>query len=120
MDVRNFSESPTNDLRPPKPPRKPKVILQNLTPPPGCSDYVAMNHAVMGIPKPPLPEIRSFLPDKKKVPTGWPACLKRSSPKATFNNNDIYARSTESSKNLYEEPHENKTKEDQGHREKVL
>ena len=79
---------------------------------------MAMNHVVIGIPKSPLPEIRSILMEKKKVPIGWPACLKRSPPKATFNNNDIYAKSNESSENLYEEPHERKAKEDQGPREK--
>ena len=109
MDIRDFSEKPANDLRPPRPPRKPKVHLQNLTPHPGCPDYMAMNHMVMGILRPPLPEIKSFLLEKKKVPIGWSACLKRSPPKATFNNNDIYARTAESSENLYEEPHENKT-----------
>ena len=80
---------------------------------------MVMNHAAMGIPRPALPEIRSFLPEKK-VPIGWPGCLKRSPPKATFNNNDIYARSAESIKNLYEEPHDNKTIEDQGPREKNM
>ena len=120
MDIGDFSERTTNDLRSPKPPRKPTVILQNLTPPPGCPDYMEMNHAVMGIPRPPLAETRSFLLEKKKVPIGWPSCLKRSPPKATFNNNDIYARSAESSKNLYKEPHENKTEEDQGPKEKNM
>ena len=120
MDIGDFSERPPNDLRPPKPPKKPKVILQNLTPPPGCPDYMAMNHMVMGIPKPQLPEIRSFLMEKKKVPIGWPACLKRPPPRATFNSNDIYVKSTESSKNLYEEPHERKAEKDQGPREKNM
>ena len=120
MDIRDFSARPVNDRRPPKPPRKPRVILHNLTPPPGYPDYVAMNHGVMGIPRPPLPEIRSFLMQKKKVPIGWLAFLKRSLPKATFNNNDIYARSTESRENLYKEPHKNKTEEDQGLREKNM
>ena len=115
MDVRDFSERPTNDLRPPKPPRKPKVILQNLIPPPGCPDYV-----VIGIPKPPLPEIRGILPEKKKVPRGWPACLKRSPPKAIFHNNHIYAKNTESSEKLYEEPHQKKTQEEQGPKEKNM
>ena len=71
-----------------------------------------MNHAVMGIPKPPLPEIRSLLTEKKKVPIGWHACLKRSPPKAAFNN-DIYVRSTESGKNLYKEPQENRAAEEE-------
>ena len=120
MDIRDSSERPANDLRPSKPPRKPKVILQNLPSPPGCPDCMAMNHVVMGIPRPPLPEIRNFLPEKKKVPIEWPAYLKRSPPNATFNNNDIYARSDESSKNLYEEPNKNKTEEDQGPKEKNM
>ena len=46
MDVRDFSEKPANDQRPPKPPKKPK-------------------------------EGRGIIPEKKKVPRGWSACLKR-------------------------------------------
>ena len=119
MDITDFSKRPTNDLRPPKPPRKPKVILQNLIPPPGCPDYVVMSHAVMGIPKPTLPEIRVILPERKKVPRGWPTCLKRSPPKVTFHKNDIYAKSTESNENLYEEPQEI-LQEKQGTKEKNM
>ena len=104
MDIRDFSERPANDMRPPNPPRKTKEHILNLIPPPGCPDYMAVNHIVMGIPKPPLPEIRSLLTEKMKVPIRWPACLKRSPPKATFNNNEISARSTKSSENLHEEP----------------
>ena len=74
MAVRDFSERPANDLRPPKLPRKPKVILQNLALSPGCPDYVAMNHMVMGILKPPLPEIRSFPPGKEESSNRM-ACL---------------------------------------------
>ena len=120
MDIRDFSERLANDLRPPKLPRKTKVICQNLIPPPGCPDYVAVNHAVMGIPKPTLLEIRLFLPEKKNVPRGWPTCLKRPPPKATFQNNDIYARGTKSSENLHEEPQEMKIQEEQGPKEKNM
>ena len=104
MDIRDFSERPANDMRSPKPPRKTKAYIGDLIPPPGCPEYMAMNYTVMGIPKPPLPEIRSLLMDKRKVLIGWPAYLKRSPPKATFNNNDIYVKNTESGENLYEEP----------------
>ena len=52
MDVRDFSERPINDKRPTKPARQPKVMLQNLIPLPDCPDYMALNAAVMGIPKP--------------------------------------------------------------------
>ena len=111
MDIRDFSERPTNDMRPPKPPRKTKAYIMDIIPPPRCPDYMVMNHMVMGIPKPPLPEIRTLLMEKRKVPIRWPACLKRSPPKATFNNNDIYAKSTDGGENFYEEPHESKTNE---------
>ena len=66
MDVRDFSERPTNNFRPPKPPRKTKVMLQNLIPPPGCPDYGAVNYAVMGIPKPSLPEKKRDPPRKEE------------------------------------------------------
>ena len=58
--------------------------------------------------------------EKKKVPRGWPKCLNKSPLKATFQNNDIYARSTESSENLYEEPQEMKIQEEQGLKEKNM
>ena len=91
-------------MRPPNPSRKTKTYMQDVIPPPGCPDYTPMNHTVMGIAKPPLPEIRSLQMDKRRVLLGWPACLKRSPPKAAFNNNDIYAKSIENVENLYEEP----------------
>ena len=72
-----------------------------------------MNHTVMGIPTPPLLEIRSLLTEKMKVLIGWPACLKRSPSKATFNNNDIYAKSSKGGENFYEEPQESKTSEEE-------
>ena len=43
-------------MRPQKPHRKTKAYILDLILPPGCPDYMAMKHAVMGIPKPPLPE----------------------------------------------------------------
>ena len=73
---------------------------------------MAMNHPVMGNPRSPLPKIRSLLMDKRKVPIGWPACLKRLPPKAASNNNNIYAKSAENVENLYEEPQESKATEE--------
>ena len=121
IDIKDFSERPANDMRPPKPPRKTKAYIQDLIPPPESPDYMAMNHMVMGIPKPPLSEIWSLLMEKRKVPIGWPACLKRSPPKAVFNNNDIYARSTECGENLCKELQESKaTEEVQEPKEKTM
>ena len=89
--------------------------------PPECPDYMAMNHGVMGIPKPPLPEIRSLLAEKRKVPIRWPACLKRSPPKAAFNNNDIYVKDSKNGENFYEEPQESRTTEEEnGPKEKNM
>ena len=80
-----------------------------------------MNHPVMAIPRPLLPQIRSLLMDKMKVPIRWPACLKRSPPKAAFNDNGIYTKSTENVENLYEEPQESKAaEEEQEPREKNM
>ena len=73
MDIRDFSERPTNDMRPPKPPRKTKTYIMDIISPPGCPDYMMMNQAVMGIPKPPLLDIRSLLTEKRKVLIEWPA-----------------------------------------------
>ena len=70
MEIRDFSERPANDMRPPKPPRKKKAYTKDIIPPPGCPDYMAMNHAVMDILTPPLPEIRNLLTGKGKVPIG--------------------------------------------------
>ena len=66
----------------------------------------------MGIPKPPLPEIRSLLMDKRKALIGWPACLKWSPPKAAFNNNNIYMKSTKNVENLYEDPQQSNIAEE--------
>ena len=109
MDVRDFSERPANDQRPPKLPRKPKMMLQDLIPPPGCSDFMSMDASTMDIQKSQFTEIRGTTPEKKKVPRGWPTCLKRSPPKATFHNNDIYSKNMDSSENHYEEPREKET-----------
>ena len=120
MDMRDFSERPTNDKRPPKPPRKTKVMLQNLIPPLGCPDCMPMTADVAGIPKPQTTEIRGILPEKKKVPIGWPTCLKRLPPKATFPDNDIYAVHKNESEHHYEEPKEKDPQDDRELKEKNM
>ena len=66
MDIREFSERPANDMRPPKSPRKTKAYIQDSILPLRCADYMVMNHMVMDIPKPPLPEIKSLLTEEEK------------------------------------------------------
>ena len=94
MMLRDFSERPVNDKRPTKPPRKPKVMLKNLIPTPDCHDYMTVDAAVMDIPKPQHTEIRGIIPEKKKVPRGWPTCLKRS-PQKWFFITMIYMQNTQ-------------------------
>ena len=120
MDIRDFSERPANDRRPPKPPSKPKMMVQDLIPPPDYSDHVPMNVLALSIPNPQFPEICMTTPEKKKLLRGWPTCLKRSQPKATFHTNDIYSKSTESCENLYEEPREKQNQEEHGPKEKNM
>ena len=119
-DVSDFSERPDNDKRPARPPRKLKTILQNLIPPLGCPNYMAMNAAVAGIPKPHSAEIRGMTPEKRKVPREHPACLKRSPPKVTLQNNDIYCTHTDDSIHHYEELQEKNKGEEHVPKEKNM
>ena len=50
--------------------------------------------------KPHRNKIQVVLPDKRRVPHGWPVCLRRQPPRVAFRNNDIYIVEDEN----YEEP----------------
>ena len=52
--------------------------------------------------KPHRNEVWGILPDKRRVPHGWPACLRRQPPRVAFQNNDIYVVDDED----YKEPSE--------------
>ena len=120
IDVRDFSERPANDKKPPKPICKPKVMLQSLfLTPPGCPDYMAMHAATTGIVKPQSMENRGILP-KKKVTQGWATCLKRLPLKPMFHYNDIYVVHTEKNENYYEEHNEKESWEEWKPREKNM
>ena len=65
-----------------------------------------MNTATAAIPaKPHRTEIWGILLDKRKVPRGWLACLRRQPPRVAFKNNDIYMIDDEDG-NTYKEPKE--------------
>ena len=70
-----------------------------------CSDYTAMTATTESM-KQPLKEIRGILPQKKKMPQGWPACLKRVPSKVGFQNNNIYLLHTSDEEHHYKEPKE--------------
>ena len=50
-------------------------------------------------------EIWGILPDKRRIPHEWPACLKKQPPQVAFRNNDIYMINDEES-GPYKEPQE--------------
>ena len=55
--------------------------------------------------KPHRTEIWGILPNKKRVPHRWPACLSKQPPRVAFKNNNIYMVNDEESY-TYEEPKE--------------
>ena len=64
-----------------------------------------MNAATATPTKPHRTEIQGILLDKKRVPCGWPTCLRKQPPRIAFKNNDIYMINNGES-NTYEEPKE--------------
>ena len=91
VDTTDFFERPPNDKRSPRP--KQTELNQEQCPTPQSSPtYVPMNTTTAAaVPaKPHRTEIQGILLDKRKVPHGWPACLRRQPPRVAFKNNDIY------------------------------
>ena len=101
IDVTDFFKRPSNDKRSPRP--KQMDITQGHCPTPHNSPtYLTMDAAAVEPAKPNRTKIQGILPDKRKVPCGWPACLRRQSPRVAFKNNDIYMINDEEGNN-YEE-----------------
>ena len=67
--------------------------------------YLPMNAAAATPAKPHRTEIWGILLDKKRIPHGWPTCLRKQPPRVAFKNNDIYMVNDEES-DTYEEPKE--------------
>ena len=109
IDVTDYSERPSNDKRSPRPKQMDTMhaTTQGHCPTPQNSPtYLAMNTAATATPsKPHRTEIQGILLDKRKVPHGWPACLRRQPPRVAFKNNNIYMVNNEEASN-YEEPRE--------------
>ena len=79
IDITNYSERPANDKRSPRPKQTDTthVTTQGHCPTPQNSPtYLVMNTVAAAPAKPHRTEIWVILPDKRKVPHGWPACLR--------------------------------------------
>ena len=108
IEITDYSEGLANDKRSLWPNQKhgPNSMTQGPCPTPQTSpSYLAMNVAT-GSTKPHCDEIWGILPEKRKTPHGWPACLKKQPPRAAFWNNDIYVVNNGEESNHYEEPQE--------------
>ena len=108
IDVTDYPERPSNDKGSPRPKQMDMTheTSQGHCPPPQNSPtYLAMNAAAAAPAKPHRTKIWGIFPDKRKVPHGWPACLRRQPPRVSFKNNDIYVVNYEEANN-YEEPRE--------------
>ena len=76
IDVTDYSERLSNDKRSPRP--KQTDTTQGHCPTPQNSPtYLAMNALAVAQAKPHRTEIQGILLGKRKVPHGWPACLRR-------------------------------------------
>ena len=110
VDITDFFEIPPNEKRSPRPKltNTTQSTAQEQCPiPQNSPTYILMKTATTAaVPaKPHRTKIWGILPDKRKVPHGWPACLRREPPRVAFKNNDIYVVEDEESSN-YEEPRE--------------
>ena len=102
VDITDFFDRPQNEKRSPRP--KQAKIIPEQCPTPQNSPTCTPKSSVSTTPpaKPYRNEVRGILLDKKRVPHGWPACLRRQLPRVAFRNNDIYVIEDEES----EEPRE--------------
>ena len=100
IDITDFSERPTNDRRSPQHKQKfmtPTTTQGHCPTPQNSPTYLAMNVAAVTPAKPHRTEIQGILPDKRRIPHGWPTCVKKQPPRVAFKNNDIYMINDEES-----------------------
>ena len=74
----------------------------NCPTPQNSPTYCPMTAVVATPTKPYRTEIQGILPDKKRIPHGWPTCLIKQPPRVALKNNDIYMVNNEES-DTYEE-----------------
>ena len=108
IDVTDYSERPSNNKMFPRP-KQMDMTQGNCPTHQNSSTYLAMNAVAVAPTKPQRTEIQGILLHKRKVPHGWPACLRRQPPRIAFKNNDIYMVNDEEASN-YEEPRESHPK----------
>ena len=87
IDVTDFSERWANDRRSPQHKQKfmaPTATQGHCPTPQNSPTYLAMNAAAVTPAKPHRTEIWGILPDKRRIPHGWPTCLKKQPPRVAL------------------------------------
>ena len=110
LDEIDCRARPANDRRPPKPRCRPTLrrlsphwLKSNCLTPQTSPEYILMVASLQSS-KQPINEVREILPERRKMPHGWPKYL-RTLPKVVLRNNDQY--NTEKIENHhYKEPQE--------------
>ena len=102
VDMMDFFDRPQNEKRSPRP-KQAKTDSEQYPTPQNNPTHMPKSSVSTTLPtKPHRNEVGGILPDKRRVPHGWPACLRRQPPRVAFRNNDIYVVEDED----YEEPRE--------------
>ena len=102
VNMTDFFERPPNDKRSPRPKHANSNQEQCPTPQNSPTHTPKSSVSITQPAKPHRNEIWGILPDKKRVPHGQPACLRRQPPRVAFRNSDIYIIDDKE----YEEPRE--------------
>ena len=103
VDITDFFDRSQNEKRSPRPNSEQCPTPQNS---PTHMPKSSVPTPPISPTKPHRNGIRGVLPDKRRVPHGWSACLRRQPPRVAFQNNDIYIVDDKE----YEEPRERQPK----------
>ena len=102
VNMTNFFDRPQNEKRSPRPKQAKKFPEQCPTPQNSPPHTPKSSVSTTSPAKAHRNEVWGILPDKRRVPCGWPAYLRRQPPRVAFRNNDMYVIEDEE----YEEPRE--------------
>ena len=102
VDMTDFFDRLQNEKRSPRP-KQAKTDSEQYPTPQNSPTHTPKSSVSTPPPaKPHRNEVWGILLDKRRVPCGWPACLRRQPPRVAFRNNDIYVVEDED----YKEPRE--------------
>ena len=106
VNMTDFFDRPQNEKRSPRP-KQAKTNAEQCPTPQNSPTHTSKSSVSTTPPaKPHRNEVWGIFPDKRSVPHGWPASLRRQPPRVAFQNNDIYVIDDEE----YEEPRERQPK----------